>query len=212
MSQSDPQVHRVDGSECPAASDTPQAHGADAGDTSTAWQVHGERAIYENRWVTVAMVDVETPDGEHFDHHKVYLPSAAVLAMVDDLDRVYMMWRHRFVPGLWNWELPGGLVDAGEKPAQTVVREALEETGYALTGDPEHVVMYEPMIGTVTSPHHIYIARGVVKVAEPTEKNEAQRTAWIPLDEVPALIAAGQIANSGTLIAVQHLLITRLAK
>ncbi|MFD6465341.1 NUDIX hydrolase [Streptomyces goshikiensis] len=158
------------------------------------------------------MVDVETPDGERFDHHKVYLPSAAVLAMVDDLDRVYMMWRHRFVADLWNWELPGGLVDAGEKPAQTVVREALEETGYALTGDPEHVVMYEPMIGTVTSPHHIYIARGVVKVAEPTEKNEAQRTAWIPLDEVPALIAAGQIANSGTLIAVQHLLITRLAK
>ncbi|MEV6676315.1 NUDIX hydrolase [Streptomyces erythrochromogenes] len=212
MSQSDPQVHRVDGSASPAAGDTPQAHGAEAGEPSTAWQVHGERLIYENRWVTVAMVDVETPDGERFDHHKVYLPSAAVLAMVDDLDRVYMMWRHRFVPDLWNWELPGGLVDAGEKPAQTVVREALEETGYALTGDPEHVVMYEPMIGTVTSPHHIYIARGVVKVAEPTEKNEAQRTAWIPLDEVPALIAAGQIANSGTLIAVQHLLITRLAK
>src|ERR1700722_16673874 len=29
-----------------------------------------------------------------------------------------MLWRqrHRFVPDLWGWELPGGLVDADEEP------------------------------------------------------------------------------------------------
>jgi len=194
----------------------PQAIGAGApgaspegDDQSSAWKVYGERPIYENFWVTVTMADIETPDGQRFDHHKVYLPSAAVVAMVDDQDRVYMMWRHRFVGKLWNWELPGGVVDPGEDPEETVVRELLEETGYELTGVLDHAVTYEPMIGTVTSPHHIYIARGVKKVAEPTEKNEAQRTAWIPVDDIPALIAAGKIANSGTLIAVQHLLITR---
>ncbi|MGX5185757.1 NUDIX hydrolase [Streptomyces avermitilis] len=183
-----------------------------AEDQSTAWKVYGERPIYENFWVTVAMADIETPDGQRFEHHKVYLPSAAVVAMVDDEDRVYMMWRHRFVGQLWNWELPGGLVDPGEDPEVTVVREALEETGYALTSALEHVVTYEPMIGTVTSPHYIYVARGVEKVAEPTEKNEAQRRAWVPMDEIPVLISAGQIANSGTLIAVQHLLMTRTGK
>lgn len=180
----------------------------DDGDRSTAWKVFGERPIYENRWVTVAKADIQTPDGERFEHHKVYLPAAAMTAMVDDRNRVFMMWRHRFVSDTWNWELPGGLVDDAEDPAVTAAREILEETGYRPKGTLEHVASFEPMIGTVTSPHHVYVARGVEYVTEPTEVNEAQRTAWVPLTEIPNLIASGEIANSGTLIAVLHLLAT----
>ncbi|MFE9968219.1 NUDIX domain-containing protein [Streptomyces sp. NPDC005525] len=178
-------------------------------DRSTAWKVFGERPIYENYWVTVATADIQTPDGTRFDHHKVYLPPAAIVAMVDDWDRVFMMWRHRFVSDTWNWELPGGIVEDGEEPAEAAAREAVEETGYRPKGDLEHVVTFEPMIGTVTSPHHVYVVRGVDQIGEPTERNEAQRTAWVPMDEIPALIAAGKIKNSGTLVAVLHLLATR---
>lgn len=190
------------------------ANGAGGGqgsdeDRSSEWLVFGERRIYENRWVTVALADIQQPDGQRYEHHKVYLPPAAMVAMLDDQDRVFMMWRHRFVPDVWNWELPGGVVDAGEKPAKVAVREVVEETGFRPTGVLEHVVTFEPMIGTVTSPHHVYVVRGVEKVGEPTEKNEAQHTAWVPLDEIPQLIKAGRIVNSGTLVAVQHLLISR---
>lgn len=178
----------------------------DDGDRSTAWLVHGETPIYENYWVTVTKADIQTPDGERFDHHKVYLPAAAMTAMLDDAGRVFMMWRHRFVSDTWNWELPGGLIDPGEDPKVTAVREILEETGYRPKHDLEHVASFEPMIGTVTSPHHVYVARGVEQVAEPTEKNESQRTAWIPLDRVRELIAKGEIANSGTLVALLYLL------
>lgn len=181
----------------------------DDGNRSTAWKVYGERPIYENRWVTVAKADIETPDGDRFEHHKVYLPAAAMTAMLDDQDRVFLMWRHRFVSDTWNWELPGGLIDADEDPAVTAEREILEETGYRPKGKLEHVATFEPMIGTVTSPHHVYVARGVEYVTEPTEVNESQRTAWIPLSEIPSLIKAGEIANSGTLVALLHLLATR---
>ncbi|MGX7677912.1 NUDIX hydrolase [Jatrophihabitans sp. DSM 45814] len=27
-----------------------------------------------------------------------------------------MTRRHRFVPDIWNWELPGGLIEDGEPP------------------------------------------------------------------------------------------------
>jgi DNA-binding FadR family transcriptional regulator/8-oxo-dGTP pyrophosphatase MutT (NUDIX family) len=180
----------------------------DDGDRSTAWIVHGESPIYENYWVTVTKADIQTPDGERFDHHKVYLPPAAMTAMLDDQNRVFMMWRHRFVSDTWNWELPGGVVDDGEEPAATAAREILEETGYRPTGELEHVVSYEPMIGTVSSPHHVFVARGVEYVAEPTEVNESQRTAWIPLERIPELISSGYISNSGALIALLHLLAT----
>ncbi|MEU5193595.1 NUDIX hydrolase [Streptomyces scabiei] len=188
---------------------TPSAEHTSPDDESTAWRVHGETRIYENEWITLASCDVETPDGQRFDHHKVYLKAASVVAMVDKDERVYMMWRHRFPSDTWNWELPGGLLDPGETADEAGLRELLEETGFVVDGTFEHVASFEPMIGMVTSPHDVYIARDVRKVAEPTEKNEAQHVAWIPLDDMLGLIAEKKIANSGTLVAVLYLLATR---
>ncbi len=32
------------------------------------WKVHGERPVYENRWVDVWSADVEQPDGQRVDY------------------------------------------------------------------------------------------------------------------------------------------------
>ena len=72
------------------------------------WIVHGERPIYENKWVTVGFVDISQPSGDRFEHHTVTLPPAAMTIVLDDTaEHVLMSWRHRFVPDVWNWELPG---------------------------------------------------------------------------------------------------------
>jgi 8-oxo-dGTP pyrophosphatase MutT (NUDIX family) len=202
---------RVDlsGTERSGPAAAPSAGAMSPDDRSTAWKVHGEKPIYDNEWITLTSCDVETPDGDRFDHHKVVLKAASVVAMVDRDERVYMMWRHRFPSDIWNWELPGGLLDPGETAGEAGMRELLEETGFVVDGTLEHVASFEPMIGMVTSPHDIYIARDVRKVAEPTEVNEAQHVAWIPLDDMLGLIAEKKIANSGTLVAVLYLLATR---
>ena len=76
----------------------------------------GERVIYDNPWVWLGQVDVELPDGERFWHHVVRLHRAAMMVLLDDQDRVLLLWRHRFVQDRWGWELPGGLIDEGEEP------------------------------------------------------------------------------------------------
>lgn len=38
---------------------------------SAEWKVFGERRIYENRWVNLDLVDVESPDGSRFEHQVV---------------------------------------------------------------------------------------------------------------------------------------------
>jgi hypothetical protein len=38
------------------------------------------------------------------------------------------------------------------------------------------------------------------------EKTEMQRMEWVPLADVPKLIAEGAIKNSGTLVALLHVL------
>lgn len=169
------------------------------------WHVHGERVIYDNEWVTVGLADISQPSGERFEHHTVTLPAAAMTVVLDDDgSNVLLSWRHRFVPDLWNWELPGGLLDDGESPAETAAREVEEETGYR-PRTVEHLVTFEPMAGTVRSAHHVFLARGAERVADPTELNEGTFR-WVPLADVPGLIAAGKVGNSGALVGLLHVL------
>lgn len=162
--------------------------------------------MYESRWVRLGLADIEQPDGQRFEHHIVWMPSAAMVALLDDAgERVLLMWRHRFVADVWNWELPGGLVEEGEDPAVAAARECVEETGWR-PRELEHAATFEPMIGMLESPHHVYVGHGAEQVGEPTEVNEMQRMEWVPLADVPELIADGLVRNSGTLVALLHVL------
>ncbi len=172
------------------------------------WKVHGERPIYQNQWVNLWLADVELPDGQRFEHHVVRMPAAAIAVLLDERDRVLLMWRHRFVSDRWGWELPGGVVEDGEDPAETVARELEEETGFR-PGKVEHLVSFQPMVGMLDSPHHLYLVTGAEYVGEPVEKTEAQRLEWVPLGSVLDLIERGEIWNSGTLVALLHLLARR---
>ena len=70
------------------------------------WTVHGERAIYESPWVSVALADVEVPGGQRFEHHVVRMPGEASGVVVLDRDRVLLIQRHRFITDTSGWEIP----------------------------------------------------------------------------------------------------------
>lgn len=52
-------------------------------------------------------------------------PAAMTVVLDDAGERVLLSWRHRFVPDVWNWELPGGLLDPNETPEETAAREVV---------------------------------------------------------------------------------------
>ena len=170
------------------------------------WRVLGSRQIYDSSWVRLMQVDVVLPSGERNPkHHVVTMPSAAMAVVLNSThDAVLLAYRHRFVSNVWNWELPGGLVDDGESASETAAREIEEETGYR-AGHLAHLVTFEPMIGMVSSAHHIFLATDAQQVADPTELDEGTFQ-WVPLSDVPSLIDEGQISNSGTLIGLLHYL------
>lgn len=169
------------------------------------WTVHSTRPLYDSEWIRVEMADISVPSGERFEHHVVWMPPAAMTVVLDDAgENVLLSWRHRFVPDVWNWELPGGLIEEGEDPAETAAREVEEETGYR-PRSLEHLVTFEPMIGMVKNPHYVFMARGAERVNDPKEKNEGHFQ-WLPVKNVKELMASGGIKNSGTLIALLYVL------
>lgn len=169
-------------------------------------RVHGERMIYDNEWVRLVQLDVEPPDGRRFWHHVVRLQAVAMAAVFDQRDRVLMVWRHRFVPDAFSWELPGGIVDEGENGSGTAARETEEETGWRATGPMRQLCSFQPMPGMVDTPHELYTATGAEHVGEPTDLEEAGIVEWIPMADVPGLIRAGKVAGSGSLVALLYVL------
>ena len=184
---------------------TREVPGVAATPSEDAWRVLGSRVLYDSPWITLSKTEVELPSGRHFEHHTVRMPAAAVAVITDAaVEHVLLTWRHRFVVDLWNYELPGGLIEEGDSAATTVEREILEETGYTVTGLRE-VASFEPMIGMVTSRHHVFRATALKQVGQPTERDEG-RFEWIRVADVPSLLADGKVQNAGTLVGLLALL------
>ncbi|MGH3903745.1 MAG: NUDIX hydrolase [Pseudonocardiaceae bacterium] len=173
------------------------------------WTVHGRRRVYASEWVNVDLDDVEIPGGARFEHHVIRFPRASVGAVViDDADRVLLLWRHRFTTDTWGWEIPAGWSDTGEDPASAVRREVLEETGYR-PGHVEPLVAFSPMTGISAQRYRLFLARDVVRVGEP-EVAESDRVEWISLDKVPELAAQNLISDGPSLTAMTYyLMVTR---
>lgn len=135
------------------------------------------------------------PDGIFHDYDIILnRPVAAAVALTSD-HQVIVCRQFRPGPEKVLLELPAGVVDEGETPAQTMGRELLEETGY--TGELDYVgPQYRDAYATIVL--HTFVAKNCQKIAEP--KNETDEFIEVVLLSVPefrAHIRTGQLTDVG---------------
>jgi 8-oxo-dGTP pyrophosphatase MutT (NUDIX family) len=162
--------------------------------------------MYESDWVNVYLDDVEIPGGNRFEHHVLTMPrGSAGAVVVDDRDRTLLLWRHRFITDKWGWEVPAGWIDPGETPEVAVRREIEEETGWR-AGSIEAMIDYNPMAGISTLQFRAYVASGAEYISPPTDFGESSKVEWVPLADVPALAADGEIPDGPSLLMLSYYL------
>jgi 8-oxo-dGTP pyrophosphatase MutT (NUDIX family) len=96
-------------------------------------------------------------------------------------------------PGVW--ALPKGLIDEGEAPAATAVREVAEETGavgrlVSKLGDVKYVYTWDgERIFKVVSFFLLRYSSGRLGRIPPEHAHEVDEVRWLPLADAPRLLA-----------------------
>jgi ADP-ribose pyrophosphatase YjhB (NUDIX family) len=126
--------------------------------------------------------------GEHFVDYEN--PAITAFAFVER-DGCFLVLRRAQEPYRGQWELPGGFVEAGERPAESVTREVFEETGLHVEA-PRIIGAYTSRYGdggkwTVDVAFHCQASPGEVMVSA-----ESMEAAWVSLDQIPPLAFAGE--------------------
>jgi len=111
-------------------------------------------------------------------------------------DEVVLIQQYRHGVQEVLWEIPGGVVDAGEDPLEGVKRELLEETGYTASEFTLAGKLY-PNPSFQTNTMYCYLARNAEKVAEQhLDGGEDIEVHLVPLDEVSSMIKRGDFPHA----------------
>jgi 8-oxo-dGTP pyrophosphatase MutT (NUDIX family) len=93
-------------------------------------KIKSRRTIDISPWMKVIEREVAYKDGTTALYHAVGQQDyIGIVALTPD-GRIPIVRQYRPAMERFTWELPAGLVDAGEDPARTCERDLMEETGY----------------------------------------------------------------------------------
>ncbi|MBI2704341.1 MAG: NUDIX hydrolase [Actinobacteria bacterium] len=163
-----------------------------------------ERVIYEGRVIALAVGTFAAPDGHTFERDIVHHPGAvSVVPLLDD-GRVVLVRQYRAALDVDLLEIPAGIRDvAGEAPELTAARELAEEVGLRATAL-QLLCRFHNSPGCSDEEVFIYLATGLAQVDRDLQGVEEQHMTieHVRLDDVPALIARGDLTDAKTIIGL----------
>ena len=129
------------------------------------WKILSTEYLVKRPWLTARRDVTQLPDGRVNNEYYVleYTDWVNIIAITKD-GQIVMERQYRHALGKTCYELPCGVIEAGETPLEAAKRELLEETGFA-GGEWQEWMTLSPNPATSTNLAHSFLATGVERVS-----------------------------------------------
>jgi 8-oxo-dGTP diphosphatase len=118
-------------------------------------------------------------------------------------DGLLLMQKRAGMHGIGTWCIPGGHIEFGEAPEQTVIREAKEEVGVSIAT--ARIVAITNDVFHESGKHYVtlwLLADGIGDEEPVPQPGEASEVGWFPLDALPSPLfpPLENLLNGGSMI------------
>jgi len=175
-----------------------------AGAPASVFHVVGEEEVWQGRRISMAVAEIEGPDGSRYSRDIVHHPGAVGVVPLHDDGTVTLVCQYRAALDRMIWEVPAGLRDVtGEPTSLTAARELAEEAGLAATSY-EHLLTFHNSPGFSDEALDVYLATGLSEVADDRQGPEEEHMVVqrFALSEALAMVGDGRITDAKTVIGI----------
>ncbi|MBO4820190.1 MAG: NUDIX hydrolase [Prevotella sp.] len=161
------------------------------------WKILKSEYLIRRPWLTARRDHVRLPDGrENPEYYVLEYPDwVNVIAITKD-GQFVMERQYRHALGRTSYELPCGVMEAGEEPLESIKRELLEETGFG-GGEWQHLMDLSANSSAMNNMTHCFLATGVEKIAEPhLDATEELEVHMLSREQVWELLNTNQFIQS----------------
>lgn len=164
-------------------------------------QINRSQQIFSGKVVKLAVHEIRLPDGNLAVRELIEHPGAVAVVALDSQQNVMLVRQFRIGANRELYEIPAGLLEAGETPEACAIRELREEIGYE-PGGLESLGGFYTAAGYTTEYIHLYFTHDLIYAPLAQDRDEFIELVRLPLPEALRLIEQGEIVDSKTIIGL----------
>jgi ADP-ribose pyrophosphatase len=163
--------------------------------------INSRKNVFEGHALNVQQLDVSLPDGRRRNYELVFHRDSVTIIPIEKNGDIWFVEQYRMGSEKKLIELPAGVIDDGESPAECAARETREEIGMA-AGKLTHLGAVYLAPGYSSELNHIFLAQELRP--DPLQKDDDEFLSVLRLTEVQLadLIAEGKLQDSKSLAAL----------
>lgn len=168
----------------------------------------GDDLVHRGYVWRVVVAEFEAPDGSRFTRDVVRSPGAVAAVPLhwtdDGIPTVTMVRQYRAPLDAHVLEIPAGMRDVADEPAETTAaRELVEEVGLE-PGRLVPLTRFSPSVGMTDAELHVYLALDLRRVGREVHGPEESHmeVVEVPLDRAVSMVVSGEIHDAKTIIGL----------